>query len=110
MHTPGTTTNRRLRDELSISAPAGAVTAIPAMPPMVITVPIKPLCQPWARRNTPRNGPIPACMSAMKMELRKRFLFLRRVGGHGPHPQNLEISAMPITISKAPEMRPRFSS
>src|ERR1700761_4978681 len=39
---------------------------MPATPPIVITEPIRPLCQPWARRNTPRNGPMPACMSAMK--------------------------------------------
>src|ERR1700722_2659786 len=39
---------------------------MPAMPPIVMTVPISPLCQPCASRNTPRNGPMPACKSAMK--------------------------------------------
>src|ERR1700760_3029127 len=39
---------------------------MPATPPTVITVPIIPLCQPCASRNTPRNGPMPDCMSAMK--------------------------------------------
>ena len=34
---PGTMTYSRLRDVPSISAPAGAVTAMPAMPPMLIT-------------------------------------------------------------------------
>jgi Acyl-CoA dehydrogenase, C-terminal domain len=55
-----------LREVASTSAPAGAVIAMPAMPPMVITEPISPLFQPCARRKTPRNGPMPACMSAMK--------------------------------------------
>ncbi len=50
----------------STSAPAGVVISIPATPPTVITVPISPLSQPCANRNTPRNGPMPACMSAMK--------------------------------------------
>ena len=58
--------DRRLREVASTSAPAGAVISMPAMPPMVITEPISPLSQPWASRNTPRNGPMPACMSAMK--------------------------------------------
>ena len=47
---PGTITYSRLRDEPSISAPAGAVTAIPAIPPMLITLPMRPLCQPCAMR------------------------------------------------------------
>jgi hypothetical protein len=50
----------------STSAPAGVVIIMPATPPTVITVPISPLSQPCASRNTPRNGPMPACMSAMK--------------------------------------------
>jgi hypothetical protein len=39
---------------------------MPATPPMVITDPMRPLCQPCANRNTPKKGPIPACMSAIK--------------------------------------------
>src|ERR1700761_5832265 len=39
---------------------------MPATPPTVITVPIGPLVQPCASKNTPRNGPMPDCMSAMK--------------------------------------------
>ena len=39
------TIKRRLREVASISAPAGAVTIIPATPPSVITVPIQPLRQ-----------------------------------------------------------------
>src|ERR1700742_4827421 len=39
---------------------------MPVMPPNVITLPIGPLAQPCASRNTPMKGPIPACMSAMK--------------------------------------------
>jgi len=55
-----------LRVVPSTSAPAGAVISMPATPPIVITEPIRPLCQPWASRKTPRNGPMTACMSAMK--------------------------------------------
>ncbi|PAV66040.1 hypothetical protein WR25_16208 [Diploscapter pachys] len=39
---------------------------MPATPPAVMTVPIGPDCQPRCCRKTPRNGPMPACMSAMK--------------------------------------------
>jgi hypothetical protein len=34
--------------------------------PVEATVPINPLCQPWASKKTPRNRPIPDRMSAMK--------------------------------------------
>ncbi len=56
---------------------------MPAMPPMLITVPIRPLCQPWAIRNTPRNGPIPACMSAMKKFSARNGSKARRVAPFG---------------------------
>lgn len=44
----------------------GVVINIPAALPSVITVPIKPVAQPCDCRNTPTNGPIPDCMSAIK--------------------------------------------
>jgi len=50
----------------SMMAPTGIVMIMPAMLPSVMAVPIQPLCQPCASRNTPKNGPIPDCMSAMK--------------------------------------------
>src|ERR1700722_16433280 len=63
---PGMITYSFLRLVASTNAPAGVVISMPATPPTVITVPINPLCQPCASRKTPRNGPMPACMSAMK--------------------------------------------
>src|ERR1700722_2558542 len=63
---PGITTNQRLLFDASTQAPAGVDIKTPATPPAVMTEPIQPLCQPWARSHTPRKGPIPACMSAMK--------------------------------------------
>ena len=63
---PVTITTSRFFLVWSMKAPAGAVMIIPATPPAVITVPIGPDVQPRCWRNTPRNGPIPACMSAMK--------------------------------------------
>src|ERR1700722_10048145 len=63
---PGMITQSFLCLVASTNAPAGVVISMPATPPTVITVPISPLCQPCASKKTPRNGPIPACMSAMK--------------------------------------------
>ena len=61
-----TTTQARLRVVASISAPAGEVATSPAIPPMAVTVPIAPVAQPRLCNNTPKNGPMPACTSAMK--------------------------------------------
>jgi hypothetical protein len=33
-----------------MSAPAGAVTAMPAMPPILMTVPIRPFCHPCGEK------------------------------------------------------------
>lgn len=63
---PVMTTTQRFRLVWSMNAPAGTVINMPAMPPAVITVPIGPVVQPRCCRKTPRKGPIPACMSAMK--------------------------------------------
>src|SRR5579863_4904797 len=63
---PGMTTSQRLLSDASTQAPAGVVINTPATPPTVMTEPIQPLCQPCASSHTPRNGPMPACMSAMK--------------------------------------------
>jgi hypothetical protein len=57
---PSMMTQARLCLVSSIKAPAGAVITMPATPPIVMTEPIDPLCQPWAMRKTPRNGPMPA--------------------------------------------------
>ena len=57
---PVTTTTSRFLVVWSMNAPAGAVNTMPATPPAVITVPIGPIAQPRCRRNTPRNGPMPA--------------------------------------------------
>src|SRR3569833_338515 len=43
---PGAATSQRLCWLASTQAPAGAAINTPAMPPMVITEPIQPLCQP----------------------------------------------------------------
>jgi hypothetical protein len=58
-------TKARLRVVSSINAPPGVVMIMPVVPPMVMTVPIRPLSPLCASRNTPRKGPIPACMSAI---------------------------------------------
>jgi hypothetical protein len=50
----------RRADVRSTSAPRGVVTAIPAMPAMVMTTPIPAGEQRRACRNTPRNGLRPA--------------------------------------------------
>ena len=47
-----------------LGLPAGAVITMPATPPIVSTVPIQPLCQPCASRNTPRKISTSALQSA----------------------------------------------
>ena len=63
---PVTITTSRFFSVWSMKAPAGAVISMPATPPAVITEPIAPGSQPRCCRKTPRKGPMPACMSAMK--------------------------------------------
>jgi hypothetical protein len=63
---PGTMTHARLKFVVSINPPIGIVMSIPATLPNVIAVPIRPLSHPRPSKNTPRNGPIPDCISAMK--------------------------------------------
>src|SRR5258708_40267582 len=46
--------------------PIGVVISMPAMLPIVSAVPIRPLSQPRCARNTPTNGPMPDCISAIK--------------------------------------------
>ena len=64
--TPGTMIQARLCRDVSMNPPAGVAMSMPAMLPMLIAVPIMPLAQPRSSRNTPTNGPMPDCMSAMK--------------------------------------------
>jgi hypothetical protein len=63
---PATAIQPRLREVASTMAPHGPVAIMPATAPTLITVPIAPARQPCASKRTPRNGPMPACMSAMK--------------------------------------------
>lgn len=63
---PGMTTHSRLLRLESMKPPIGVVTSMPATLPIVMAVPINPLAQPRSWRNTPTNGPMPDCMSAMK--------------------------------------------
>ena len=63
---PVMTTTQRFLSVWSMNAPAGTVITIPATPPSVMTEPIGPVCHPRCCRKTPRNGPIPACISAMQ--------------------------------------------
>ncbi|MEY9138313.1 hypothetical protein ABIE79_009840 [Bradyrhizobium diazoefficiens] len=63
---PGMTTHRRLLRLESMKPPIGVVTSMPATLPIVSAVPISPVAQPRSWRNTPTNGPMPDCMSAMK--------------------------------------------
>jgi hypothetical protein len=63
---PGTMTQARLLFVASMKPPIGVMTSMPATLPSVMADPIRPLAQPCDCRNTPTNGPIPDCMSAMK--------------------------------------------
>ncbi|VBA61262.1 hypothetical protein LAUMK41_04638 [Mycobacterium attenuatum] len=63
---PTTMTQARLRLVASTKAPAGATVNIPTIAPNVITAPMALVLQPRPASNTPRKGPMPASISAMK--------------------------------------------
>lgn len=63
---PTTMTQPRLCRVASTSAPAGATVTMPTIAPSVIAAPMAPVVQPRLCSSTPRNGPMPASMSAMK--------------------------------------------
>jgi len=63
---PGMMIQARLWLVASMKPPNGVVMAMPATLPIVSAVPIRPLAQPRPSRNTPTNGPIPDCISAIK--------------------------------------------
>ena len=91
MNNPATITHARLRVVASMIAPAGAAAIIPAIPPSVLTAPITPVLQPRPSSKTPKKGPIPACISAMK-----KFTACSAARSPAP-PRGTDVCALTVT-------------
>ncbi len=72
--------------------------SIPATPPTVITVPMGPVAQPRCWRKTPRKGPIPACMSAIKKLSAWSAVFARVTSPEASSPGR-DRAVTPVTIA-----------